>query len=181
MKSLTDMTPEELLRDAYFPERRRRESPPSLAGISRDQPKEKPPQDGRYEDTLLLLRGVDRPMLEAMYYASSMYQLARWRCHVGGCEQVLLLHEHRDVLGDDGHPLLSQGEPITTVVAVAVHPSAVAEKYQIPIADVRRRISGVLDVIAENMGRRRGATNAVLDESNPSDNDLLLLARRVLG
>jgi hypothetical protein len=157
-RSLDEMAPDEVLRE-YFAERRRRESPPSLAGIEPDQPKERKPSSGRYEELILLTMGADRMMLEAMFHASGMWKRATWQCKVVGCYQVVL-HEHRDVLGEDGKPLLSQGEPITEPVTTSVSPSDVAEHFGIPLEDVKRRISSVLLQVAENQGRRRGATES---------------------
>lgn len=149
-RALEDMQPDEVLRE-YFAERRRRESPPSLAGIEPDQPRERKPDSGRYESLILLTRGCDRIMLECMYAASALYQLAGWQCPESGCEQVVL-HEHRPALGEDGRPI---GD-LTTVVTVAVHPSAVSTSFGIPLVDVKRRIAGVLSVVSENAAQRRG-------------------------
>lgn len=161
-RPLEDMPPDEVLREV-FAERRRRECPPSLAGIEPDQPKERKPASGRYESLLLLTMGCDRLMVEAMYEVSAMYQLATWQCPAPNCQQVVL-HEHRPVLGDDGHPLMSQGQEITEAVTVPVHASAVAAKYGIPVDDVKRRIASVLDQVAENQGRRKGAAKDEYEE-----------------
>ena len=158
----TEMQPDEVLRE-LFAERRRREAPPSLAGIDPEAPKERKPSSGRYEDLLLLTMGADKPMLEAMYAVSGLWTYATWQCPEEGCTQVVL-HEHRDVLGEDGNPLTVNGKAITEPVTTAVHPSAVAARYGIPLEDVKRRIAGVLTTVSENQGRRRGATETRYSE-----------------
>lgn len=174
MKPVSGMTPDEILREV-FAERRRREGLPSSAGINPDSPKGRRVPSGRHEDLILLTMGCDKAMIEAMYAASSLYQLGGDRCHVGGCNQAVL-HEHRNVLGDDGKPLLSQGEPITEPVAVAVHPSAVALQHGIPLEDVKRRIGAVLNQVAENQGRRRGAAR---EDGNDYEEDVAIEAWRL--
>jgi len=181
MRDLSTMPPEEILAE-YFAEKRRRESPPSLAGIDPEAPKERKPSSGRYEELLLLTRGCSPVSLKIMYEASSSYRLANWRCPVHGCDQVTD-HEHRPVLGTDGKPLTAGGVEITQPVCNPVPPSVWAKRYGISDKEAKRMVRDVLDQVAEHMARRKRGAREERERMHegPTIEDVRALARRVLG
>jgi hypothetical protein len=156
MRDLTQMAPDEIIR-IYCAEKRRRESPPSIQGLDPDAPREKAPQSGIWEELLALTRGCDSATLAIMYEASGAWRIMAtgWHCTVDGCGQWVD-HKHSDVVGTDGNPLMSGGRPITEPVCNAVPATALAKKYGMREATLKKRIAGVMEQVAENIGRRRG-------------------------
>jgi hypothetical protein len=178
MRDLTQMAPDEVLR-IFFSEKRRRENPPSLSGLDPDSPREKAPQSGIWEELLALTRGCDPGTLAIMYEASGSWRIMStgWHCTVEGCGQWID-HKHSDVVGTDGKPLMSGGRPITEPVCNAVPAVALAKKYGLKTAVLKSRIAGVMEQVAENIGRRREPRSGYV---GISVEDVRALAKAVLG
>lgn len=155
MKPLHEMDPSAILLE-YYAERRRREAPPSLAGIDPEAPREKAPPSGRWESLILLTKGCDPTTLLIMYEASSSYLLGNWTCSHSGCQQIVA-HEHRVQMAADGTPITVNGEPLTIAVTTPVPSSAVAKRHGMDPRTYKRQTAAVLAQVAENIGRLRGA------------------------
>lgn len=179
MRSLHDMAPDELLRE-YFAERRRREGVPSSAGIDPDRPRERRPKGDRYEELVMLTMGCSSLALKIMYEASWRARPATHHCGVDGCEQYRVAHEHREVMGNDGHPLLSGGVPMTEPVSIHVPPASISMRWGIEPKVMKRMVKDVLDQVAENMANRRGRERNTAT-SGPTLEDVKALAKAVLG
>ncbi len=150
MKPLSEMEPDAVLRE-YYAERRRRESPPSLAGIDPDAPREKAPPTGRWESLILLTKGCDPVTLQI-----SSYLLGNWTCGYEGCQQ-LVQHEHREQLGTDGKAIMGANGPLTIAVTTPVPSSAVAKRRGLHHQTYKAATARVLATVAENLGRLKGA------------------------